>query len=307
MNANRIKKILAEVTQHSSVPFTLSVVSGKGGVGKTTIAVLLAKMLADRGLATAYIDCDVEAPNGHLLLKPTIETHQTITRLLPEVDATSCSGCGACETVCEFGAIVSLPQGVQVFPNLCLSCGACVTACPNNALNEVPHVVGELEIGRAGPLYFVQGNLRLGEARNIPVIEAVVDSKFPDIDIIVRDAPPGTACPAVAAMEDSDLVLLVTDATPFGLHDLTLITETVRAIKLPAVALVNRSDRGDQRVIDFCDQYDLPRIATIPYSNTVSKAYSNGDMVNVQRELEPQLAVFVQEIINAMRTIKAPA
>jgi MinD superfamily P-loop ATPase len=301
MNADRIKEILSAVTQHSNGPLILSVASGKGGVGKTTIAVLLAKMMADQGFATAYIDCDVEAPNGHLLLKPTIETHKTITRLIPESDTVNCTGCGACETVCEFGAIVSLPQGVQVFPNLCLSCGACVTACPNNALHEVPHVVGELETGKAGSLHFVQGRLRPGEARNIPVIEAVVDCQFPDIDIIVRDAPPGTACPAVTAMEGSDLVLLVTDATPFGLHDLTLITETVRAIKLPAVALVNRSDIGDQRVFDFCHQNNLPSIATIPYSKTVSTAYSNGDMASVQSELEPQLAAFVQETINAIR------
>jgi MinD superfamily P-loop ATPase len=177
-----------------------------------------------------------------------------------------------------------------------------VNACPNNALHEVNHVVGELETGKAGPLYFVQGSLRPGEARNIPVIEAVVDRQFPDIDIIVRDAPPGTACPAVAAMEGSDLVLLVTDATPFGLHDLTLITETVRAIQLPAVVLVNRSDLGDERVINFCHQNNLPRIAAIPNSSAVSKAYSNGDMLRVQSELEPQLATFVQEIINAVRS-----
>jgi len=277
-------------------PLVITVASGKGGVGKTTVALVLARAFAETGLASAYLDCDVEAPNGHLMLKPDIETCRSVSRLIPEVDPERCNGCGACERVCEFGAIVALPKGVQVFPNMCLSCGACVTACRKGALGEVEHLVGEVEEGAAGDLRFVQGRLRPGEARNIPVIEAVRQSFLEGMDVVVRDAPPGTACPAVTALEGSDFAVLVTDATPFGLHDLSLIADTVEVLGLTSVVMINRSDQGDQLVVEYCEKRALPVLAQIPVSASVKRAYSVGDLGAIQLELGEPLKRFVEEV-----------
>lgn len=284
-------------------PFTVTVASGKGGVGKTTIAVLIARLIADRGPKVAYVDCDVEAPNGHLLLRPAIKFTQSVTRLIPAVDESRCEGCGVCEATCEFGAIVALAGGVKLSPNMCLSCGACVTACPNNALGEVEHKVGETSTGTAGRIHFGSGQLRPGEARSIPLIQAVTEIEFSDIDIVIRDGPPGTACPAVTALEGSDLVVLVTDATPFGLNDLSLIVDTVNAIGLPSVVTITRSDHGDDRVAGFCERNDLPIMGRIPFSRSVSEAYSSGDTATFQAELKPHLENLVRMILTCSKQI----
>ena len=263
----------------------IAIASGKGGAGKTTIATTLAVAAAARGRATVYVDCDVEAPNGHLLLRPRIEHRHAVSRLVPVVDRDRCDGCGACGRACQFGAIVCVGGAVVVYPNLCKSCGACLAACDRGAIGEAAQMIGVVETGCAGALRFVQGVLDVGQARCIPVIDAAKAAIGADDELVVIDAPPGTSCPMVAAVRGSDLVILVAEPTPFGLADLTIAADALRLMGLPAAVVINRSDVGDQRVRRFCDERGLPVIAEVPYSQALAQAYASGDLAGIGQAL----------------------
>jgi MinD superfamily P-loop ATPase len=275
----------------------VAVASGKGGTGKTTIATALARVAAERGLQAAYVDCDVETPNGHLLLKPTITARHPVTRLIPVVDERLCDRRGACQEACEFGAIVSLPTTVKVYPNLCKSCGACVRACPRRAIGERPSVVGRVETGRAGALEFVQGVLDIGQPRSVPVIEAAKAAAAADADLAVFDAPPGASCPMVTTIRDADLVLLITEATPFGRADLEIATETVQTLGLPVAVVINRCDLGDQGVTEFCAARGIPVLAEIPHQPAVAESDAEGDLDGVIEELAGAVDALLDRVL----------
>ncbi len=274
----------------------IAIASGKGGTGKTTLATCLAVTAATHGRSTTYVDCDVEAPNGHLLLQPSIEQRQPVTRLVPEIDLARCDRCGVCERVCQFGAILCFEQGVQVQPNLCKSCGACITACPQQAMEEIPRHVGEVFIGRSGPVGYLRGELDVGQPRSIPVIEAARHMGAAPTDLTVLDAPPGASCPMVTAVRGADLILLVADATPFGLADLNIAVQTVRSLNMPVAVVINRSDLGDRQVYEFCETHGLPVFAEIPYSHGVAQAYAEGDLARLLGELDTPLAALLDRV-----------
>jgi len=196
----------------------ISIASGKGGTGKTTVATNLALSI-DKDVQ--LLDCDVEEPNAHLFIKPAIEERQTVTTPVPSVDESKCTLCGKCGEICQFRAIIVIGETVLPFPELCHSCGGCMAVCPEGAITEVPRELGVLEKGRRNGLAFVHGRLRVGEAMSPPLIRKVRSFTDPD-KLTIIDAPPGTSCPVIAAMTGADFVLLVTEPTPFGLHDLQL-------------------------------------------------------------------------------------
>jgi MinD superfamily P-loop ATPase len=255
----------------------IAVASGKGGTGKTTVATNLAQMAAADGRAVAYLDCDVEEPNGHLFLKPTITRQQSINKLLPLVDLDRCTFCGRCSQVCRYGAIACLRKQVLIFAELCHSCGGCLLACPAGAIREVPKPIGELRLGTAGPIRFIEGRLNVGEAMSPPAIRAAKAAASPT-DLAILDCPPGTSCPVIESIRGSDLVLLVTEPTPFGLNDLKLAVEMVRALKLPLAVVVNRCNIGDDRVRQYCMSEQIAILAEIPDDRAVAEAYSRGQL-----------------------------
>ena len=254
----------------------IAIASGKGGTGKTTVAVHLAATLATRGRAVQYLDCDVEEPNGHLFLKPAIEASESVGIPVPTVDAALCIACGKCAEVCEFNAIAMLKKPL-VFPELCHGCGACMLVCPVGAIREEPRVIGAVESGRAGDIGFVQGRLNVGEPMSPPLIRAVKAKRNPDA-IALLDAPPGTSCPVVTTVRGADLVLLVTEPTPFGLHDLSLAVATLRPMGLPLGVVVNRAD-GDPRVQDYCRDKDIPLLSELPDDRRVAETYARGELL----------------------------
>lgn len=254
----------------------IAIASGKGGTGKTTVAVHLAAWLATQGRAVQYLDCDVEEPNGHLFLKPVIDTAETASIPVPVVDAGTCIACGKCAQICEFNAIAMLKKPL-VFPELCHGCGACALVCPVGAIREVPRTIGVTESGRAKAIAFVQGRLNVGEPMSPPLIRAVKAKRNPDA-IALLDAPPGTSCPVVTTVRGADLVLLVTEPTPFGLHDLSLAVDTLRPMGLPLGVVVNRAD-GDSRVHDYCRDQGLPLLAELPDDRRVAETYARGELL----------------------------
>ena len=257
-------------------PPIIAIASGKGGTGKTIVAVHLAAWLAAQGRAVQYLDCDVEEPNGHLFLRPRIDSTETAAIPVPVVDAARCTACGKCAKVCEFNAIAMLKKPL-VFPELCHGCGACTLACPGGAIREVPRSLGVVESGRAEAIAFVQGRLNVGEPMSPPLIRAVKAKRNPAA-LALLDAPPGTSCPVIATVRGADFVLLVTEPTPFGLHDLALAVDALRPMGLPMGIVVNRAD-GDTRVQDYGRAHHLPVLAELPDDRRVAETYARGELL----------------------------
>jgi len=275
----------------------VTVASGKGGTGKTTVAVSLALALAtDRQDSTSvnpanplFLDCDVEEPNAALFLKPTIEEQREVGQMIPEVDPARCTYCGRCAEVCQYHAIAVVGQKVLVFPELCHGCGSCTLNCPTGAIHEVLDVMGTVERGWAGPVEFAQGTMDVGEAMAVPIIRQLKQWMIPpDLSDrpIILDAPPGTACPVVETMRQADFVLLVTEPTPFGLHDLRLAVEVARdELGLPVGVVINRDGVGDQGVDEYCAAEGIPILMRIPLDRRIAEAYSEGiPLVEAQPE-----------------------
>jgi MinD superfamily P-loop ATPase len=255
----------------------IAVASGKGGTGKTTVATNLAYVASRNGQSVAYLDCDVEEPNGHIFLKPQIARATPVGVRIPRVDEAACTRCGRCGDICQYSAIVPMDKAVLVFPELCNGCGACSLACPAGAIREVLHETGVVEVGSAGAIGFVHGRLKIGQARATPVVRAVRQAR-PEAELAILDAPPGTSCPVIESVRGCDLVVLVTEPTPFGLHDLKLAVEMVRAVSLPFAVVVNRSDVGDGRVRSYCDASDIDVLAEVADDRRIATAYSRGEI-----------------------------
>jgi MinD superfamily P-loop ATPase len=252
----------------------ISVASGKGGTGKTTVAVSLALSLEARR-SVQFLDCDVEEPNAHLFLKPSIDKTLPVFILVPEVDEAKCTFCGKCAEVCAHNAIAVIKNTVLVFSELCHGCGGCSLLCPEKAIKDVEKKIGVLESGAAGNLQFIHGKLDIGQPMSPPLIRAVKKTINKKRTVII-DVPPGTSCPVIEATKGSDFCLLVTEPTPFGLHDLRLTVETVRQLRIPIGVIINRAGFGDRDVEAYCQKENIPILMTIPFDRKIAVAYSEG-------------------------------
>ncbi|MBN2473098.1 MAG: ATP-binding protein [Pirellulales bacterium] len=258
----------------------IAIASGKGGTGKTTVATNLAYVASRGGHHVAYLDCDVEEPNGHIFLNPQITDRRPVASPVPQVDAAKCTLCGKCGEICRFSAIVRVGKKVLVYPELCHGCGGCSLVCPADAIREAPREIGVLEIGSAGPIEFAQGVLHIGQPMSPPVIRAV-KAMAPRSELTVIDAPPGTSCPVIEAVSRADFVILVTEPTPFGFHDLKLAVEMVRILHLPFGVVINRAGLDGADVRSYCTAQRIPVLAEIPDDRRLAEAYSRGQMAAV--------------------------
>ncbi len=253
----------------------IAVASGKGGTGKTTVSVNLARMA---GSDVLLLDCDVEEPNAHLFLKGEMAGQEIVTIRVPQVDESLCDGCGECGRICAYHAIVSFGSTAIVFPDMCHGCGGCALVCPRNAIQEVDRRLGVVETAKAGNITLVQGRIDVGVALAPPLIRAVKNRLQNGLPAIL-DAPPGTSCPVVTTLRGSDFVLLVTEPTPFGLHDLKLAVDMVQELAIPCAVVINRVGVGDDRVHLFCAQKRIPVILEIPDDRRIAEAYSRGELL----------------------------
>ena len=256
----------------------ISVASGKGGTGKTTVATNLALSLNN----VQFLDCDVEEPNAHIFLKPIIEKKEKAHILVPEVDEAKCNYCGKCRQVCAYNAFAVFPGqndkkgSILVFTDLCHGCGACAYFCEQQAIREVQHEIGVVESGHAGSINFVHGKLSIGKVLAPPLIRQVRSYINKDKTVII-DAPPGTSCPVVSAVQSSDFCLLVTEPTPFGLNDLVLAVEVLKKLKVPFGVVINRSDLGDNKTEEYCAKGNIPILMRIEFKKEIAEAYSKGE------------------------------
>jgi MinD superfamily P-loop ATPase len=253
----------------------ISIASGKGGTGKTTVATNLAVSI---GSGVQLLDCDVEEPNAHLFLKPKIVHTENVFTAVPEIDMDKCTLCRKCYDICRFKVIAIVGQTILTFPELCHSCGGCRLVCPEGAITETGRELGVIERGFFDACDFVHGRLRVGEAMSPPLIRKVKSYLKPD-KINIIDAPPGTSCPVIAAMKNTGFVLMVTEPTPFGLHDLKLAVEAVKLLKIPCGLVINRSDIGNNDVRRYAQSENLQILMEIPFDRRIAEAYSRGRLM----------------------------
>ncbi|MBN1898176.1 MAG: ATP-binding protein [Spirochaetes bacterium] len=249
----------------------ISIASGKGGTGKTTMAVNLAMALKYAQL----IDCDVEEPNAHIFLKPSINHIEDVNVLVPKVNYQFCTFCGKCSDFCKFNALAVMEKQVLIFPELCHNCGGCRVVCPENAISEYEISIGKIRKGQSRAIDFLDGYLDIARPSPVPIIKKL-KSLVSVQNTVIIDSPPGTSCSMVESIEGSDYCLLVTEPTPFGLNDLKLAIDVVKKLNIPFGVIINQSDIGDQAVKQFCDSEGIEVVMEVPYSRKVAQAYSRG-------------------------------
>jgi len=253
----------------------VAVASGKGGTGKTTVTASLAVSWPKAVIA---VDLDVDEPNLHLFLKPQITEIETVTLEVPEVDEAKCTFCRACAELCQFKAIAVMGKAILTFPEMCHGCGGCMAICPEGAIGVTTRELGVVERGLGRGIPCLTGRLRIGEAMSPPLMRHVrmrMLDEAAGADILI-DAPPGVSCPAMCAVADSDVIVLVTEPTPFGFYDFTLAWEAFSPLGKPMAVVVNRAGLGDGRVYEFCAEHGLPVVAEIPYRRDIAEHYSRG-------------------------------
>jgi len=270
----------------------VAVASGKGGTGKTSVAVNMALSVGNVQL----LDCDVEEPNAYIFLNPKIDKTQVVTVSVPVVNEKVCNRCGKCAEFCQYNALFVGADGVLVFPDLCHSCGGCMLVCPAEAISEEPRRIGTLKHGVTGDIEVVYGELDVQKPMAVPIIAEVKRQISKDKNVIL-DSPPGTSCPVIQTVKGSDFCVLVTEPTPFGLHDLKIIVQVLENMNIPFGVVVNRAGAGDKGVHEFCREKNIPVLMEIPYDKRIAELYSQG--VPFSREM-PEWKTKFQELFKTI-------
>ncbi|ENE0105414.1 nucleotide-binding protein [Escherichia albertii] len=253
----------------------IAVASGKGGTGKTFIAVNLAAVLEQ---PVQLLDCDVEEPNAHLFFNENWYNESIVTMPIPLINADNCDTCNDCVSFCRFNALASAGNSVLLFPELCHSCGGCVLLCHRQAITETAQRIGNIRTLYKDSLVLKSGCLDVGSSMTSALINKLRQQAAPDM-ITLLDAPPGTACQTVTTLRNTDFVILVTDSTAFGLHDLTLAVDTTRELKIPFGVVINRAITGDDRIQQYCAQESIPVLLEIPDDRRIAEVYSRGQLI----------------------------
>ncbi|MBC8321291.1 MAG: ATP-binding protein [Bacteroidetes bacterium] len=282
----------------------IAIASGKGGTGKTTLSTNFAAYLSEFG-DVVLCDLDVEEPNSGLFIKGDIVHREKKFKMIPQWNEDTCTLCGNCQKSCNFHAVIQLGPNIMVFPELCHSCYACSELCPTSSLPMVNKKIGQLTHYQKDNLNFIESRLDIGEEQAVPLIAQTnkfVDDNFSDFIIKLFDSPPGTSCPVIEVTKDADFVILVTEPTPFGLHDLKLAVETMKELRKNFGVVVNRYGIGNDDVIAYCEKESIPLLAKIPNSRQIAELYSSGNLIYKEfPEVKQQLENIKNFIMNQIQ------
>ncbi|MPM29858.1 Electron transport complex subunit RsxB [bioreactor metagenome] len=272
----------------------VAVLSGKGGTGKTFVSVNLAAAAGN----AAYIDCDVEEPNGRLFLKPRYTNESPVYTLIPEFDTSKCTGCRKCVEFCRYNALVFVREKPMVFSEVCHSCGGCVLVCPEGAVSEKPHSVGLVEEGAAGSVRVVTGIMDTGEVSAVPVIKAALRAGTGAEELTVIDCPPGSGCPVMESVMDANYCILVTEPTTFGFHNFQMVHKLVTLLGKPCGVVVNKADEVYAPLEEFCTANRTPVLLRIPYRAELARL---GAVGQIAAEQDEEIASLFRELLTAVQ------
>jgi len=253
----------------------IAVLSGKGGTGKTLISVNLASVAE----ASAYIDCDVEEPNGHLFLSPENIQEDDVTVLIPQVDNTLCDGCRQCVSFCRFNALAYVNEQLIVLEDICHSCGGCVLICPQQALREKAKIIGQVWQGSSERVQVTTGMLMPGVHSGTPIVSQMMQTNMANPpQLIVIDCPPGSSCIVMSSIKNSNYCVLVAEPTIFGLHNFKMVYDLVRLFQLPCGVVLNKQQTYTDPVKQFCLDNQIKILARIPYDEELAHLSSKGQI-----------------------------
>ncbi len=283
----------------------IAIASGKGGTGKTTLSTNLAAYWSEKQ-EVVLTDLDVEEPNSKLFIQGDLIVEEDTFYDIPEWQVEKCTFCDVCHQVCNYNAIIRLDKKIMVFPQLCHSCFACSELCPEGALPMISHKMGELKWYQNGTLAMIESRLDIGQEQAVPLIKQThqfVNEHFSQDTIQIFDTPPGTSCPVMEAVKPVDFVILITEPTPFGLHDLSLAVDTMRELKKDFGVVINRYGIGNNDVIDYCNKENIPVLAKIPNSRQIAEHYSKGELLYknisaVREVLDNIVAIFERKEVS---------
>lgn len=279
----------------------IAIASGKGGTGKTTLSSNLAAYISEKE-KVVLCDLDVEEPNSGLFIKGELIHKEEKFKMVPNWEPDKCTLCGLCQKVCNFNAVIKLENKIMVFPELCHSCYACSELCPTQALPMINEKMGELRHFQSGNISFIESHLDVGREQAVPLISqtiAYVDENFFDDTIKLYDSPPGTSCPVIEATKEVDFVILITEPTPFGFHDLKLAIETMKKMQKMFAVIINRYGIGNNDVLNYCNDNNIPLLAKIPNDRYIAELYSNGELIYTKvPEVKKQLKNIYSYILN---------
>ncbi len=284
----------------------IAIASGKGGTGKTTIATAFAQALSRAEYSVSLLDCDVEGPNSHIFIQPEFDQFEDVNMLIPSVDDETCTGCGQCAEVCQFHAIVVIGGQTLVFPEMCHGCGSCTLICPEEAITEIPKRLGILEGGLSQEgIRFGHGILNIGEPMAVPVISKLKKwQDLMDAEVVLIDSPPGASCPVVESLRGADYIILVTEPTPFGLHDLRQAYKVTQELGIPAGVIINRDGIGDTGVEQYCEEVGLQIFMQIPLERKIGQGLAQGkSLLEIKPEYENRFLQLYLQIIEALSIV----
>ncbi|MGD1822263.1 MAG: 4Fe-4S binding protein [Pleomorphochaeta sp.] len=251
----------------------IAVLSGKGGSGKTFVSTNLSNIIED----STYLDCDVEEPNGHIFFsEANLISEKKVYREIPKFDSSKCVGCKDCVNFCKFSALAYIKDAPILFNEVCHSCGGCELVCKHDAIKLVKSEVGKLSIFDNNNKKVVSGEMKIGEASAVSLINEVL-TEVGDNSII--DCPPGSACSTMEAIKGANYCILVTEPTIFSLHNIKMIVELVELFKIPYGFVINKSnDKLDHIIEDYVKSIDKEILAKIPFSKEIAEITSEGKL-----------------------------
>lgn len=269
----------------------IAILSGKGGTGKTFVSVNLAASINNM----AYIDCDVEAPDGELFLKPIIEEIRDVSVAIPSIKEEKCMGCKACVTHCKFNALAFIREKPILFKEVCHSCGLCEEVCPNKAIYPIDRKVGVIKRGKSADTPFLSGLMNIGEASGTPIIKTLLNEVV-EKDAVI-DCPPGSGCLVTETIRHADYCVVVAEPTRFGEHNLRMIYELVTTLGVPFGVILNKNMDGMNPSEAFCIEHHIPILYRLNYDKRVAVLNANGKIVALEDERYKHVFTSIYKLI----------
>jgi MinD superfamily P-loop ATPase len=269
----------------------ISIVSGKGGTGKTTLATRLFQSVKGSSL----LDCDVEEPNAALFLDVSWDSVESFYAEYPVICEDKCTHCGACASFCRFKAILSTSKATLPLAERCHACRGCGIVCPEHAISYRKREVGKISRGRTGGGYFASGSLNVGEYSGAGIIRRLRESA--EGHLIWIDGPPGTGCAAAAAAIDADFAILVAEPTPFGVSDMIMAVEMLEKLEVPFGVVVNKAGVGNREIYDYCRNERIWILAEFPFSRSMAECYAQGKNGNGSDNLNELIDKLTQNVL----------